>query len=183
MLFSLHLDTFRRIRSDDRYVLTVSMHPKSHQKFFIKITNMFRSSLVRGVQAVKANFQGVPSIFQSAIIPRRNIISRSIFLSVGVESNVSIKSYVGLANVGIANAGIESNAGKFIINPMSNNNIINPMNNNNSILNKINVSLDKVEDVLQADSVLRKRRLKMKKHKLRKRRREQRSLMKRLGKI
>lgn len=36
---------------------------------------------------------------------------------------------------------------------------------------------------LYADSVLRKRRLKMKKHKLRKRRRAQRSLKKRLGKL
>lgn len=40
-----------------------------------------------------------------------------------------------------------------------------------------------VDNTLYADSVLRKRRLKMKKHKLRKRRRAQRALMKRLGKI
>ncbi|ODV78617.1 uncharacterized protein CANTADRAFT_6971 [Suhomyces tanzawaensis NRRL Y-17324] len=39
------------------------------------------------------------------------------------------------------------------------------------------------DKTMYMDSVLRKRRLKMKKHKLRKRRREQRSLMKRLGKI
>lgn len=41
-----------------------------------------------------------------------------------------------------------------------------------------------VEDnTMHMDSVLRKRRLKMKKHKLRKRRRAQRSLKKRLGKL
>ncbi|GEQ72183.1 hypothetical protein JCM33374_g5869 [Metschnikowia sp. JCM 33374] len=39
------------------------------------------------------------------------------------------------------------------------------------------------DNTLYMDSVLRKRRLKMKKHKLRKRRRLQRSLKKRLGKI
>lgn len=38
-------------------------------------------------------------------------------------------------------------------------------------------------NVIQMDSVLRKRRLKMKKHKLRKRRRNQRALKKRLGKL
>ena len=40
-----------------------------------------------------------------------------------------------------------------------------------------------VDNTLHMDSVLRKRRLKMKKHKLRKRRRLQRSLKRRLGKI
>lgn len=40
-----------------------------------------------------------------------------------------------------------------------------------------------IDNTLYMDSVLRKRRLKMKKHKLRKRRREQRSLKKRLGKL
>ncbi|ODV68758.1 hypothetical protein HYPBUDRAFT_152088 [Hyphopichia burtonii NRRL Y-1933] len=39
------------------------------------------------------------------------------------------------------------------------------------------------DNTMYMDSVLRKRRLKMKKHKLRKRRRAQRSLKKRLGKI
>ncbi|KAG2734351.1 hypothetical protein G9P44_002357 [Scheffersomyces stipitis] len=39
------------------------------------------------------------------------------------------------------------------------------------------------DNTVYMDSVLRKRRLKMKKHKLRKRRREQRSLKKRLGKL
>ncbi|KAK6457055.1 uncharacterized protein RJT20DRAFT_127187 [Scheffersomyces xylosifermentans] len=39
------------------------------------------------------------------------------------------------------------------------------------------------DNTIYMDSVLRKRRLKMKKHKLRKRRREQRSLKKRLGKL
>lgn len=39
------------------------------------------------------------------------------------------------------------------------------------------------DSIFHTDSVLRKRRLKMKKHKLRKRRRAQRSLMKRLGKL
>lgn len=39
------------------------------------------------------------------------------------------------------------------------------------------------DNTLHMDSVLRKRRLKMKKHKLRKRRRNQRALKKRLGKI
>lgn len=39
------------------------------------------------------------------------------------------------------------------------------------------------DKTLHMDSVLRKRRLKMKKHKLRKRRRSQRSLKKRLGKL
>lgn len=39
------------------------------------------------------------------------------------------------------------------------------------------------DNTIYMDSVLRKRRLKMKKHKLRKRRRLQRSLKKRLGKI
>jgi hypothetical protein len=39
------------------------------------------------------------------------------------------------------------------------------------------------DNTMYMDSVMRKRRLKMKKHKLRKRRREQRSLKKRLGKI
>lgn len=39
------------------------------------------------------------------------------------------------------------------------------------------------DNTLYMDSVLRKRRLKMKKHKLRKRRRAQRSLKKRLGKL
>lgn len=45
-------------------------------------------------------------------------------------------------------------------------------------------SIEENEDnTMYLDSVLRKRRLKMKKHKLRKRRRAQRSLKKRLGKI
>lgn len=39
------------------------------------------------------------------------------------------------------------------------------------------------DNTVYMDSVLRKRRLKMKKHKLRKRRRNQRALKKRLGKI
>lgn len=39
------------------------------------------------------------------------------------------------------------------------------------------------DKTVHMDSVLRKRRLKMKKHKLRKRRRTQRALMKRLGKL
>lgn len=39
------------------------------------------------------------------------------------------------------------------------------------------------DNTMYMDSVLRKRRLKMKKHKLRKRRRAQRSLKKRLGKL
>lgn len=39
------------------------------------------------------------------------------------------------------------------------------------------------DNTMYMDSVMRKRRLKMKKHKLRKRRKEQRSLKKRLGKI
>lgn len=42
--------------------------------------------------------------------------------------------------------------------------------------------VDEEDNTLHMDSVLRKRRLKMKKHKLRKRRREQRALKKRLGK-
>lgn len=41
----------------------------------------------------------------------------------------------------------------------------------------------KSDETVMLDSVLRKRRLKMKKHKLRKRRRLQRALKKRLGKI
>ncbi|CCE78299.1 Piso0_000919 [Millerozyma farinosa CBS 7064] len=43
--------------------------------------------------------------------------------------------------------------------------------------------VDEADATIHLDSVLRKRRLKMKKHKLRKRRREQRALKKRLGKI
>lgn len=47
-----------------------------------------------------------------------------------------------------------------------------------------NVAEDVSEDnTIYMDSVLRKRRLKMKKHKLRKRRRNQRALKKRLGKL
>ena len=42
---------------------------------------------------------------------------------------------------------------------------------------------EEVDSTLYTDSVLRKRRLKMKKHKLRKRRKAQKSLMQRLGKI
>ncbi len=42
---------------------------------------------------------------------------------------------------------------------------------------------DEADSTIYMDSVLRKRRLKMKKHKLRKRRKAQRSLMQRLGKI
>ncbi|CAK7895081.1 hypothetical protein CAAN1_10S02564 [[Candida] anglica] len=41
---------------------------------------------------------------------------------------------------------------------------------------------EKEDNTIYTDSVLRKRRLKMKKHKLRKRRRAQRALMTRLGK-
>ncbi|KAK6201321.1 uncharacterized protein RJT21DRAFT_1266 [Scheffersomyces amazonensis] len=43
--------------------------------------------------------------------------------------------------------------------------------------------IEQEDNTMHMDSVLRKRRLKMKKHKLRKRRREQRSLKRRLGKI
>lgn len=43
--------------------------------------------------------------------------------------------------------------------------------------------VDEAHATLHLDSVLRKRRLKMKKHKLRKRRKAQRALKKRLGKI
>ncbi|CAN3355675.1 hypothetical protein DICA3_B14092 [Diutina catenulata] len=42
---------------------------------------------------------------------------------------------------------------------------------------------EETDNTVYVDSVMRKRRLKMKKHKLRKRRREQRSLKKRLGKL
>lgn len=42
---------------------------------------------------------------------------------------------------------------------------------------------EEADSTIYMDSVLRKRRLKMKKHKLRKRRKAQRSLMQRLGKI
>ncbi|CAH2351624.1 hypothetical protein CLIB1423_04S02256 [[Candida] railenensis] len=42
---------------------------------------------------------------------------------------------------------------------------------------------EEADNTLYTDSVLRKRRLKMKKHKLRKRRKAQKSLMQRLGKI
>ena len=45
------------------------------------------------------------------------------------------------------------------------------------------IAEEEVDNTMHMDSVLRKRRLKMKKHKLRKRRRLQRSLKKRLGKI
>ncbi|KAK6465568.1 hypothetical protein DFJ63DRAFT_332990 [Scheffersomyces coipomensis] len=45
------------------------------------------------------------------------------------------------------------------------------------------LEVDSEDKTMYMDSVLRKRRLKMKKHKLRKRRREQRSLKKRLGKL
>ena len=54
-----------------------------------------------------------------------------------------------------------------------------------SILEELpeNMFAEEADPTMYMDSVLRKRRLKMKKHKLRKRRREQRSLKKRLGKI
>lgn len=51
----------------------------------------------------------------------------------------------------------------------------------NSILDQ--VEYPESDNTMQMDSVLRKRRLKMKKHKLRKRRKAQRALKKRLGKI
>lgn len=57
---------------------------------------------------------------------------------------------------------------------------------NRLIVNDPMAQLDEVEtedNTIYMDSVLRKRRLKMKKHKLRKRRRAQRSLKKRLGKL
>lgn len=51
-------------------------------------------------------------------------------------------------------------------------------------LARSNIDVSKEADsTIYMDSVLRKRRLKMKKHKLRKRRKAQRSLMQRLGKI
>lgn len=56
-------------------------------------------------------------------------------------------------------------------------------NDNNDTHNITYNPIESTESELHLDSVLRKRRLKMKKHKLRKRRREQRSLKKRLGKI
>lgn len=49
-------------------------------------------------------------------------------------------------------------------------------------LTEENVNQDN-DNTMYLDSVLRKRRLKMKKHKLRKRRRNQRALKKRLGKL
>lgn len=52
----------------------------------------------------------------------------------------------------------------------------------NELSNEINDE-ELADNTMYMDSVLRKRRLKMKKHKLRKRRKEQRSLKKRLGKI
>lgn len=55
-----------------------------------------------------------------------------------------------------------------------------------SVQNDPLASLNDIEiedNTMHMDSVLRKRRLKMKKHKLRKRRRAQRSLKKRLGKL
>lgn len=48
---------------------------------------------------------------------------------------------------------------------------------------RIEDNVDTETNTMLLDSVLRKRRLKMKKHKLRKRRKEQRALKKRLGKI
>ncbi|RLV85627.1 hypothetical protein JA9_001895 [Meyerozyma sp. JA9] len=55
----------------------------------------------------------------------------------------------------------------------------------NSIVNEIDTGVwnEPEDNTMYMDSVLRKRRLKMKKHKLRKRRRAQRSLKKRLGKL
>ena len=54
-----------------------------------------------------------------------------------------------------------------------------------SIVNEVYMGVwhEPEDNTMYMDSVLRKRRLKMKKHKLRKRRRAQRSLKKRLGKL
>lgn len=53
----------------------------------------------------------------------------------------------------------------------------------NKTFESINEDVEDVDKTVYLDSVLRKRRLKMKKHKLRKRRRDQRALKKRLGKL
>lgn len=54
---------------------------------------------------------------------------------------------------------------------------------NQKVLDAFGDLTEEVDRTMYLDSVLRKRRLKMKKHKLRKRRREQRALKKRLGKL
>lgn len=78
------------------------------------------------------------------------------------------------------------NTSTSIINPLYNHEQIIPAGNPTSIINEITkpeqVEPQPVHEIYM-DSVLRKRRLKMKKHKLRKRRRTQRALKKRLGKL
>lgn len=64
--------------------------------------------------------------------------------------------------------------------------IVFPRPPQNPVLGEFSVQLDpkdEQDNTVHLDSVLRKRRLKMKKHKLRKRRKRQRSLKIRLGKI
>lgn len=82
-------------------------------------------------------------------------------------------------NFPVTRSIIDPLAGKtaFDISKMPVNNSVAP-----SMLENLDLNFE-TDNTMYADSVLRKRRLKMKKHKLRKRRKEQRSLMKRLGKI
>lgn len=121
--------------------------------FSFFFTNMFRTVL-RGVVGVS----GLGArLMSSARVP--------------VTRNIN--------NFPVTRSIIDPLAGKtaFDISKMPVNNSVAP-----SMLENLDLNFE-TDNTMYADSVLRKRRLKMKKHKLRKRRKEQRSLMKRLGKI
>lgn len=126
---------------------------------------MFRSSvLFRSIPFLRNRLQSsIPSI----ISPARHLSLYSLTPSSNVQP--SILSKIGMLR---AYGSPISVIQKEYINPGISNDPLAPLGDM------------EVEDyTIHMDSVLRKRRLKMKKHKLRKRRRAQRSLKKRLGKL
>ncbi|CUM49925.1 uncharacterized protein AC631_00845 [Debaryomyces fabryi] len=126
---------------------------------------MFRSSIIfRSIPFLRNRVQ---SSIPSFISPARHLSLYSLSSSPNVQP--SILNKIGMLR---ASGSPSSIIQKEYINPTIQNDPLAPLSD-----------IEVEDNTMHMDSVLRKRRLKMKKHKLRKRRRAQRSLKKRLGKL
>lgn len=109
-----------------------------------------------------------------AVVPGPNLFSKSnLRIASALTKIVEPFSSQGLPQ-DIKYPSLKQAPGSFVLNALSENDTV----HESLLLNELAES-----NTIHMDSVLRKRRLKMKKHKLRKRRRTQRALKKRLGKI
>lgn len=126
---------------------------------------MFRPSIVfRSVPLFRSR---IPSFIPKTISPIRQLSLSS--LSSSPNAQTSLLSKIGSLRASVS--PVATIQKEYTV-PTIPNDPFAPLND-----------VDAEDNTMHMDSVLRKRRLKMKKHKLRKRRRDQRSLKKRLGKI